>query len=385
MAEYSKYDIILKSKLGFTFNYPCGGKKKNTKCWESASSLSVECKDGRCIVRSELMEYQRFIMVFSAFYKTAKENVECDKLTRLSIDVCSEYGDASTRNINATKLLLSFDEDYMFGLFPNREGCYGAHRVSRMLPSTVDGFVGDVYEQYANYITLSDDMYGISFGRLAEGCVTFGYMGGKDVLDDYTRLTEGVSHYVVSVGEALLNPSYTTGDMAELGARGRYYSSMKEVFASYANFKKHYKKANFYIDLAPFDNMESVYWPVLRPRLYCVMALCVGEKAEANLNYDSDEGALQLRGLKIKHSISCEDVTFVDCEVNGLFRRCTFYNSDVSWSGLCDCYMLGDTNMSHCTMENCYVGEWTERKRCEMVGGMNEIEKQNDNNPFVTY
>ena len=327
MSALSQYEILLKSSLGFCVDFPHSKDFDKTSVTKRYKDwLNVYELDGRDYIECELMDFSRFVIGFADFVTWARTNIVCDNLTCLRVFVGGNYGEKKVMNMNATKLLLMFDEQVVFNVFPKREGCKGALRISRMLPSSLDGFASDIYEQYAHYYAASDIAYGISFGACGGNAVSFNYLGGEDVFSHYDKLTNVINYYIMCLGESLMSNSYTLDDIAVLKVRSSYYMSIRNAFMSYDNFCQCYDKVTLLVDLKPFKEFESIYWAIIKSRLYSVVALCVGNK-EVRINYDSDEGSLQVDGFDCDKYIIVEDVAFVDSKVNGLFRHCTFYNS----------------------------------------------------------
>ena len=66
---------------------------------------------------------------------------------------------------------------------------------------------------WKNYMFVTEKYYGVNFSKLPKNYIEFRYLGGKDYENRYNSIMNLTEHFVLSLYDSLMNPTYNEKDL----------------------------------------------------------------------------------------------------------------------------------------------------------------------------
>ncbi len=293
-------------------------------------------------------------------------NDKCSIHVNLAFDGKKLGPETNVSNLDIGKFVLSFNENKVFDLFPERKNSVYAKSIKFITP--LSGFHQTSPEKTLskNYMFVSEKYYGVNFGKVPKGYIEFRYLGGKDYEKKYNKILNLTEHFIISLYESLVDPKYSKEDIQQLDAILEKHKSVIRGMKSYSSFKKHFPKIKLMADLNSSENVVEMYFVKMRDKIFEMITKAGLE--EGWVNYDSDVGRMQLKNADLPRIFELTDIDIVDCTLDGNITQCDIFSSNVTNSSLLDCNVFGATNVAQSKIENCYVNRNVVAENCYVFG-----------------
>lgn len=283
-------------------------------------------------------------------------------------------------HIEPLKLVLSYDEKYVYDRFPDRKYNVYARSIYQVFP--VNKFVYQSTAENldpANFIVPDEKYYGINFTKRVLNYLEVRYVGGKDYEKKTAKILEVLDYSILKIYDALLNPSIDALESAKLRSMVVDMKKVIETFSSPQKFFINYPKMTVLVDMKGSIEIIKSYWTTIREQLYSLIIMA-GAK-EGIFNYDTDLGKAQLKNSVLRNAHELRNFELFDCDFTGsaydtLFFRCKILNSRLNNCSLieavdADNTMLEDTNaLSNSVLTNCYINCPDDIIDCKITGGV---------------
>ena len=230
--------------------------------------------------------------------------------------------------IDKLKMILDFNEDRVYKVFPNRRYGFSSNSIKQFVP--VQKFIPkeDSPVDPRFYTMPETHNSGINFETLNLGYLRLQYIGGTDYEKKITDILEILSEFVVSAWNCTHNSGYTKENIATFEKLVSNHNKIRESFRDYKLFKKNFPKINFTVDLMENPVTLDQFYQVIRERIFDLL-VNMEIKGEVDLNYDSSVSILQLKEGTIKCN-RVKNVEFVNCKIeSGNLELCDFYGSEI--------------------------------------------------------
>lgn len=283
-------------------------------------------------------------------------------------------------HIEPLKLVLSYDEKYVYDRFPDRKNNVYARSIYQVYP--VNKFVYQSTAENldpANFIVPDEKYYGINFTKRVLNYLEIRYVGGKDYEKKTAKILEVLDYSILKIYDALQNPGIDALESAKLRTMVVNMKKVVDTFSSPHKFFINYPKITVLVDMKGSIEIIKSYWTVIREQLYSLIVM--GGVTEGIFNYDTDLSKSQLKGATLKNAHEIRNFELFDCTFAGsaydtLFFRCKVVNSRLKDCSLIESVeaentMLEDTNaLSNSVLTNCYINSPEDIIDCEIVGGV---------------
>lgn len=390
-------EIILSSRMGFEFEFYSNHSVKETATLLSRvlnKKISVQEKSHSDFSPSEnhykiepdmsgglkLLElvtgslpYQdarmEFIKIMKWITEHGKTGPRCGMHINVSFDP-DKHGRTFLSHMNVLKFILEFDEDFIYDMFPDREGSVYAKSIKYIVPK--DKYQFDKIENINpyNFIFPSEKYYGVNFQKLVKNYLEFRYLGG----DGYNKRTNDIlkliDHFILELYKSAAEPNFTRENYAELKKILNKYSHMTKAYISFENFKESYPDVGFLVDLDSDDRRIKLFWGKIRDQLFSLLNEC-GLK-DGVINYNSDNGRLQLKGADLSNSFKIENIDLVGCKVRGVITKCDIFDCDVQDAEIYECNLFSSTVVKGSKVMDSYTNRTAKLINC-YVDGKNSI------------
>ena len=293
-------------------------------------------------------------------------NDKCSIHVNLAFDGKKLGPETNVSKLDVGKFVLSFNENKVFDLFPERKNSVYAKSIKFITP--LSGFHQTSPEKTLskNYMFVSEKYYGVNFGKVPKGYIEFRYIGGKDYEKKYNKILNLTEHFIISLYETLVNPKYSKEDIAQLDIILEQHKAVIRGMKSYSSFKKYFPDIKLMADLNTSENVVEMYFVKMRDKLFELLTKA-GLK-EGWVNYDSDVGRIQLKNAELPRIFEMTGIDVVDCILDGNVTQCDIFSSTINNSSLVDCNVFGASNILESKLDNCYVNRNVVAENCYVYG-----------------
>jgi len=286
---------------------------------------------------------------------------------------------AMVSKMNILKFILEFDEAQVYKFFPDREHSAYAKSVKWIMPKW-ESFHFDANQIASNQYKFADTKYyGINFSKSEKNYLEFRYIGGEGYekrVDDILYLTE---RFLQRMWKSCNDPRFTAENKIELQRILNKNKPISDMLKDYTKVSENWPDIKILADLQDNPAIVKVHWERFKTR---VMDLIVnGSMTAGIINYDSDYGAVQVKGGKFPTVYMLENFEFIDCELAGNIENCSFYNCKIDGSAVKfgslyqgtkakDSKVESSYTHGSCTLTNCYVAGRDTMFKGKMIGGI---------------
>ena len=120
------------------------------------------------------------------------------------------------------------------------------------------------------------------------------------------------------------------------------------------------------VDLNDNEKIIDLHWPNIRERV--LRLFTHGELTKGHINYDADNGTIQVEGGRLSYCVELEGYEFVRCSLRGEFTNCDFFGCDVNGSDIHTCNFYQSTQVNSSKLESSYVHQSCVLKDCYIYG-----------------
>jgi hypothetical protein len=355
-------------------------KTKITK--EEASSYNFQLtrsEDGTYHLKTSFLLYRDCRLTLINLLKWIERNGNTQRNHNLFVDLKfldaekgpfkgTLYSNASRiENVDKLKFILDFNEERIYGDFPNRKDSFNSQSIQRF----------DITQKFIpkNSQTIDPRFYsipstincGINFDTLIDGYLRMQYIGGLDYEKKIQEILSALNQFCVTAWNATLNKSLNNKDVEKFKTIVDSKKIIRESYYDYSLFVKNYPKVKFSIDLIYQKQVLETYYQILRDRIYDIFS-AIKIKGELELNYDTTISVFQIKEAEIEAD-SLSGVEFINCKINkGTFTDCDFYNCSISNSTIQRSNLFLNSTLNKCNLFDSFVNRTVKISDCEFEG-----------------
>lgn len=310
-------------------------------------------------------------LILAKMLKWIKENGSTNDRCSIHVNLAFNTGkigqELSMSRLDIGKFVLNFDEDKVYEEFPNRKDSVYAKSIKFIVP--LNGMTQFSPESilWKNYAFVNEKYYGVNFTKIPKGYIEFRYLGGENYESKYNSILRLMEHFILSLYETLLNPTYNKKDIAELKRILEKHKGVISAYRSYQKFKEEFPNIKLTVDLRSADSIVEMFYPKMRDGLFQI--LTKGGMTEGKINYDSDLGKLQVKDAILSKCFEIRGIDIVDSEIKGNIIGCDIFNCDVKSSSMFECNVFGMSTVDGSKIEDSYVSRNVEVNDSYVFGG----------------
>lgn len=280
-------------------------------------------------------------------------NERCSIHVNISFDGKKIGVPLNISNLDVGKFVLSFDENKVYEAFPNRRDSVYAKSIKYVTPVSDMSLDNSGKNVWTNYKFVSEKYYGVNFTKTVKGYLEFRYLGGKDYEKKYSPILSMIEHFVVSLYEALTDPTYTKENLLELDKILLENSKIVNSYRSYKVFQENFPDIKIIVDLKSNSNIIEMYYPKLRASV--MKLITEAGLKQGYINYDSDYSRLQIKDADLSKCFLVEGVDLVECKINGNIKSCDIFDCVIDNSSIHNSNLFGYTKLNDSKIEDSYV------------------------------
>lgn len=258
-------------------------------------------------------------------------------------------------SLDVLKLILSFDEEFIYSRFPNRRNNVFARSIDYIFPTNNFTFNDDIKTINRSSFTVPDEKYfGFNFSKLAEGYLEMRYIGGKNYEDAISQILECMDYTVLVIYDCIANPGYTEENLTRLRGRLSEHKKFVNGMLNHKVFSVFYKNIEIYVDLKNTDQLLSTYWEEYRKVLFDL--IYKNGLRSGYVNLDTDLHRYQIRDGVFKKPWKLEQYDLVDCKLkNSIIDQCTLIGCKINSSQLFFSEVILDNTIDDSKIKSCNI------------------------------
>jgi hypothetical protein len=305
------------------------------------------------------LPYAETKIVIAKMLKWIKENGSTNDKCSIHINISfdgEKLGTAANiSKLDIGKFVLNFDEDAVYNAFPNRKDSVYAKSIKFIVPLSGMTQPSTANTLWKNYMFVKEKYYGVNFSKIPKNYIEFRYLGGKDYELKYDTIMKMVNHFIVSLYDAIINPTYTSEDKEKLKKVLKQHEDVVKSYKSYNNFKKYFSDIKILVDLKTADQIVQMFYPKIREKIFDL--LTKADMRSGLINYDSDLGRIQIKDTELLKCFEIQGVDIVDSKVQGNIIECDLFNCEISNSLITKSNVFGSSEIKESKLKNCYVNK----------------------------
>lgn len=298
-------------------------------------------------------------LIIAKTLKWIRENGSTNERCSIHINVAFDGSKLGTpvniSKLDIGKFVLNFNEEKVYEAFPNRKDSVYAKSIKFIVP--LSGMTQPSPEKrlWKNYMFVTEKYYGVNFSKLPKNYIEFRYLGGKDYEKKYNTIMDLTEHFVLSLYESLMNPTYTEKDLQKLDSLLEKHRGVIQSYRDYSSFKKKFPDIRLMVDLNTSDQIVETFYPKMREKIFEL--LTKADMKSGLINYDADTGRMQIKDTELLRCYELAGIDIVDSKIQGNLIKCDIFNCELINTSVTECNLFGATDVSDSKIEDSYVSK----------------------------
>ena len=269
--------------------------------------------------------------------------------------------------MNVLKFILDFKESQVFKFFPERKDSAYAKSIKFILPKSDTYFFDGLNITPSNFTFPDSKYYGVNFEKRHKNYLEFRYLGGADWEKKTSKILQMLELFISQLWDSTSTTSFTPLNAIELR---KILSKNEKIIKSRSDWRNIDKgwngKVKLTVDLKDNEKIIDLHWPNIRERVLTLFTH--GELNAGHINYDSDNGTIQVEGGNLPYCVDLRGYEFVRCFLRGEFTECDFFSCDVNGSDIHSSNFYQSTQINSSKLESSYVHQTCVLKDCYIYG-----------------
>ena len=289
-----------------------------------------------------------------------KQNGKTTDRTGIHINISFNRFTTPNNNVDISaldvlKLVLTFDEDYIYERFPERRNNVFARSIDYVIPNNIFSFDYNIKTiNRSSFSVPSEKYFGFNFSKLANGYLEMRYLGGKNYEDKIVEILECMDYSALTIYDCLVNGTYTEENLSKLRSRLADHKKFINSIVNHKVFSIFYKDIDVYVDLKNTDQLLSTYWNEYRNVLFDLIYRN-GLKS-GHINLDIDLHRYQVKDGVFKKPWGLTSYDLVDCKLkNSILDQCVLMGCKISYSRLYFCEIVLDNTIDDSKVKSSYI------------------------------
>lgn len=287
-----------------------------------------------------------------------------------SVHVNISFDDIDVRELNPIKLILNFNEDFIYDKFPSRRNNIYARSIKWVVPFEDWEDSETALNSIIQCVQIPDDTkyYGINLQKKWEGYLEYRYIGGQDYENKTDEILTLMDYFVMQTKNAITLPLLPEDNIKLLSYLEDNINWFKQ-YKTYNDFLANIDGIKIQIDTNPDYTTIVASWDKFKNKLFEIIKSCDSIK-NCVINYNSTSNRVEIVDAIISNIHYLKGVDFVNCQI----KDCTLYNCDIvdttiDAGHVYNCNVL-ESELTGCKLSNCDATEWTVLTKCLFDGGL---------------
>lgn len=287
-----------------------------------------------------------------------------------SVHINISFSDVNVKEMNPIKLILNFNEDFVYDKFPTRRNNIYARSVKWIVPFEDWDDSEVALNSIIQCVQIPDDTkyYGINIQKMWQGYLEYRYIGGADYQNKTDEILSLMDYFIMQTKKSVTDPLVPEDNIKLLSYLEDNINWFKQ-YKTYNDFLGNIDGVRIEIDESPDYQTITASWDKFKDKLFEIIKSCDSIK-NAAINYNSTTNRVEIVDALINNIHYLKGVDFINCQI----RECTLYNCDVVDSTIDGGHIYNskiyESTLNGCKLSNCDATEWTELNKCMFDGGL---------------
>jgi hypothetical protein len=275
--------------------------------------------------------------VFEWIQRKGKTMWDCDFNFSIMFKDFGILGTPNVSRLNILKMILHYPEAAVYGLFPERKKFPRSKSIKNIYPSS-KFYIDTPSSLSSNSFTFPlRRYYGIDFTSLDTGSLRFRYLGGTDYESKFDKNWQVIDLSIDCLRHCIANPGLTEEEKKTLDDILESNQKIINSYSSVEAFVEEFPEITLLTDLTTNRQIVGTLYPYIRDRIFKLLSET--RMTRGLLNYDSDQGKLQIKDTTIENAYLFEGIDIFNSKINGNISNCDLFscvieNSDIFMSNL---------------------------------------------------
>lgn len=349
-------------------------KQEDNYNYSNTDKIYLDIDDDDYLVHVCKLSYFESVYLIPKLIDYLKKNAKSFSKSSLYYNIFFENDFCNLNNINITKFVLNFNENYVTKRFPDLFNSPLCKSLTDIKPVSLNSCQNGVEKQLEGLKALddSDNLYCVDFTNITLGGVKFKYIGGKEWYKKEQDVIDVINYSIMSLYESVVVGDLNDRDKKKLDELTTKFDSVSRHFDSYDEFKNNYKDIELTSDMESETSIVNLRFSNFKDLLFNLV-VCNNIK-KACINYDSDVNKLQLKDAKLSKTYQLKGFDLVECEFEDCnIKDCDLYDCKVTGSDLTGCNLFGYSDANDSRLHDCFVSRNCELKDCTVDGTLGNM------------
>ena len=283
-----------------------------------------------------------------------------DTLLKISLSFNHRHLDtlSSISGMNPSKLVLKFDENFVYERFPEQKHSPYALSIKTLAPVSTYIDEKEIAKNIDNILTMPcAGYYGLDFSNYTRGILECNYIGGKDYPKKIKESKEILEYFILKSYQSLNEEFYTVFEVDEMKRLTEDFGKIQMSYYDPEFFLKEFQDLKVYVDLKTSNQILKTYWNTIRKPLFEM--ILNGGLRKGQFNYDTDTSRFQLRKAGIGGTL-LKDLDLIKCEITAVLENCSFTDCNVVNSRVYDSKFVQGNKVINSYLERASINKQNE-------------------------
>jgi len=349
LSKLTAKNIILTNEDNFNPSYTSAILLKEYEATRSRYSLSLARQN-----------YHSVIPIIDGVSEWISEHCETTLDTQLKISLSFNHRNLETISsislMNPTRLMLKFDESFVYSRFPEQRFSPYALSIKTLVPTKMYINEADI-EKNIKYIltTAYAEFYGINFSEYTRGILECNYIGGKNYAAKPKEIKDILEYFILKTYQSINEEEdFNDFEKTEIKRITENFDIMQQAYWDPEIFLREFTDLKVFIDLKTSTQMLKTYWTHIRDPLFEM--IITGGLRKGVFNLDTEISRFQLRGGKCG-GITTKNMDFISCELTGVLENCTFIGCTLNRARVYNSKFVGNNKINESYLEGVSVNK----------------------------
>ena len=348
LARLTGKNIILTNENNYNPSYTSAILLKEYEAAKSRYQLHLAAQN-----------YHSILPIIEEVTTWISENCQTTYDTRLRISLSFNHRHLETlqsiSQMNPARLILKFDENFVYSRFPNQRNSPYAISIKSLTPTT--SYINE--SELENHIkevlnTPYAEFYGIDFKEYTRGILKCNYVGGDDYASKPKEIKDILEYFIIKAYQSINEEELNEFERYELKRLTENFDRIQMSFWDPDIFLKEFQNLKVYIDLQTSQQILKTYWNQIRTPLFEM--IINGGLREGQFNYDTEIGRFQLRKGQVGRTM-ISNMDFVSCNVTGVMENCAYVSCNINKARIYNSKFIRNNKISESYLEGASINK----------------------------
>lgn len=282
------------------------------------------------------MPWMDIRLVIIKMMEFIKHNGYTDDHSSLHINISFE--DIDIINLDTVKMILNFDENFIYEKFPERRDNIYAKSIKWLVPFEHWKNPETALNQVTKSLILPDDTkyYGINFQKKYKNFLEFRYIGGENYHLKQQEILTLLDYFILQARYAIQNELNDEDNIKLLGYLEENINWFKQ-YNTYNDFLANIDGIYIQYDKQTDYSIISNNWDKFKDKIFEVIKNS-DKVNDAIFNYNSESNRLEIINATIVEINDVKSIDFIDCIISkAILHNCDIIDTTLNNAHLYNC------------------------------------------------